>query len=249
MRQFKLIFLLSFLSSTLFSNTRFIEIKFLDQWENILSVSKKSELPILLVCYNENDDLKFFNNKEIKMTLKENFIPVRTPSNSQFATTYCEMLGLKSFPLATVVNSNEVALAVLEPISKDSDLDSWLHHSMTLFKRYPSLLQKYKSNSLTKEERLDFVMIQHYNMGYTLTYKDAQGLILELEDQDLFDQRYWPFIYQYGVDIYTTIFKTISIKKEEITKKSPTFNWNTFYRNAYNLNLNLCHKPSGFYEN
>lgn len=241
MRNKKIIIVLFFIVfvSTLFAKNPFIDIRFLHEWESAVQISKSSNLPLLVVLYKNKSELKPFKKKPHAELLGQEFIPVSAAIDTEFGLVFSEMTGIETFPLSAILNTDELILTVADDLNR-TELTNWLNYGIDLNRMYPTLLLTYKHVNLKKDDLYNMVMIQHYNLGYSTAFSDAQELIYKLEPTDLYNSKYWPFLYNYGIDIYHPLFTTITTDSTLLDSSLSSFNWKRFYKNAYNLNLTFA---------
>lgn len=220
-------------------NIHYINVTSVDVWEDIVMLCRKKKVPLFVTYTNEArlpQSVKTVQNntKAVKFANK-NFVSVYINDYSQLGKTFKSLFQLSDVTCHLVINPEEEILLKQEKLNFE-----FFKEGLSRHENFKEIMLKHYNRELSKKEWLVYLDIKHNNFGYLGTASEANKFISQLEESDLGNPEFWPFVTKLCLDLNNSVFKTLSNDKSLVEHSYEKFPWLDYYINAYNLNLSFA---------
>lgn len=249
MRKFFLPFIIiicSLFTETHASRIKFIEVDELDQWEKFLLLADQNKLGILVeICdYGSIGCAQMhagaFRDRNLSNYINENFISISIPAESEFGKQFGVAFPVMAYPTYFFGSPDEVFFEKIEGVVSAELFSTVAKKSVIQATEYPQLIDAYFNDALTKSQWLNLLDITELNKGQLEAQALAREFMLVLDEKDLADTTYWPFITRFCVDENNAIFKTVKSNPELLKNAYQKFDMESYMTNVFNFNLSMA---------
>ena len=220
-------------------NIHYINVANVDVWEDIVVLCREKKVPLFVTYTNEArlpQSVKTVQNntKAVKFA-NNNFVSVYINDYSQLGKTFKSLFLLEDATYHLVINPEE------EVLLKQEKLDfEFFREGLTRHQNFKQIMLKHYNRELSKEEWLVYLDIKYNNFGYSGTVSEANKFIPKLEESDLGNPQFWPFVTKLCLDLNNPVLKTLRNDNSLVNNFDEKFPWLEYYINAYNLNLSFA---------
>ena len=220
-------------------NIHYITVSDVNVWEEIVLLCREKKVPLFVTYTNEAkipQSVKDIQNntKAVKFANK-NYVSVFINDYSQLGETFKTLFQLSDDTYHMVINPEE------ELLLKQKKLDfEFFREGIRRFEQFETIMLSHYNRTLTKEEWLVYLDIKYNNFGYLGTISEANRFIPKLEESDLGNPKYWPFVTKLCLELNNPVLKTLRKNTSLVEHSQAKFPWLEFYINAYNLNLSFA---------
>ncbi len=228
------------------SRIKFIEVDALDQWEKFLFLADQSKLGILVeICdYSSVGCSQMhsgaFRDRSLSNFINENFIAISIPAESEFGKQFGVAFPVMAYPTYFFGSPDEVFFEKIEGVVSAELFATVAKKSIKQAIDYPKLIDAYFNDQLTKSQWLSLLDITELNKGQIEAQALAREFMLVLDEKDLSDTTFWPFISRFCVDENNAIYKTILSNPELLKNPSQKFDMESYMTNVFNFNLSMA---------
>ena len=220
-------------------NIHYINVANVDVWEDIVVLCREKKVPLFVTYTNEArlpQSVKTVQNntKAVKFA-NNNFVSVYINDYSQLGKTFKSLFLLEDATYHLVINPEEEVL--LKQVKLDFE---FFREGLTRHQNFVQIMLKHYNRELSKEEWLVYLDIKYNNFGYSGTVSEANKFIPKLEESDLGNPQFWPFVTKLCLDLNNPVLKTLRNDNSLVNNFDEKFPWLEYYINAYNLNLSFA---------
>lgn len=220
-------------------NIHYINVASVDVWEDIVMLCREKKVPLFVTYTNKArlpQSVKTVQNntKAVKFANKS-FVSVYINHYSQLGKTFKSLFLLEDATYHLVINPEEEVL--LKQVKLDFE---FFREGLTRHQNFKQIMLKHYNRELSKEEWLVYLDIKYNNFGYLGTVSEANKFIPQLEDSDLRNPQFWPFVTKLCLDLNNPVLKTLRNDNSLVNNSDEKFPWLEYYINAYNLNLSFA---------
>lgn len=240
--QFTLLF---FVLLSVFTNaqTSFIRIQSIEEWEEMLELSRESKRLLFVWVTSPNCEPctemldETLQNAAVNAHIQQSFIPVVIDNSTSLGRRFALSFNILELPSSVWMTGSEFVWQNIGGKIEASEFLSKSENLRDLIRNYPNQLD-YALNggdSLKVNEWFDLLYlssVNHTNYESALIYKFQNVLSWD----SLQSPAYWPFITTYVTDINSNLFRYISLDHQDIL--GADFPWEDYYESLYSYNFN-----------
>lgn len=240
--QFTLLF---FVLLSVFTNaqTSFIRIQSIEEWEEMLELSRESKRLLFVWVTSPNCEPcaemldETLQNAAVNTHIQQSFIPVVIDNSTSLGRRFALSFNILELPSSVWMTGSEFVWQNIGGKIEASEFLSKSENLRNLIRNYPNRLD-YALNggdSLKVNEWFDLLYlssVNHTNYESALIYKFQNVLSWD----SLQSPVYWPFITTYVTDINSNLFRYIALDHQDIL--GADFPWEDYYESLYSYNFN-----------